>query len=127
MASSGEILLGFSVEVIQCLQCSSFHIWSAHFMICAIIAQIYGLTNVSDECFPAFTHLYVVSCREVVLTTRLSFDDDCHCKGDEGGKFSSAEAYNTSVLLSSHRSKENIDCVIIGQLQTRDHMNFLLI
>ena len=71
-------------------------------MIRVIITQIYGLTNISNECFPAFTHLYVVSCRKVVLTTRLSFDDDVHCKGNEDGKFSLAEANNTSVLPSSH-------------------------
>ena len=121
MALSDETFLGFSVELIQRLQGSSFHIWLAHFMIRAIITQIYGLTNVPNECFPAFTPLYVVSCRKVVLTTRLSFDDDDRCKGDEGGKFSLAKANNTSVLPSSHRGKENIDCVIIGQLQSRDH------
>ena len=121
MASSGEPLLGFSVELIQCLHCSSFSIWSALFVICAIITQTHGLTNISNECFPAFTPLYVVSCRKVVLTTRLSFDDDGHCKGDEGGKFSLAEVDNTSVLPSSHRGKQNIDCFIIGQPQSRDH------
>ena len=120
-----EILLCFSVELIQCLQCSPFHIWSALFMICAIITQIYGLTDVSNECFPVFTPWYVVSCRKVVLTTRLSFDDGGHCKGDEGGKFSLAEANNISVLPSYRRGRENIDCVIISQLQSRDH--FLLI
>ena len=97
------------------------HVWSALFIIRAIITQIYGLANISNECFPAFTPLYVVSCRKVALATRLSFDDDGHCKGDEGGKFSLAEAGNTSVLPSSHQGKENIDCVFIGQLQSRDH------
>ena len=45
--------------------------------------------------------LYVVSRGKVVLTTRLSIDDDGHCKGDEDGKFSLAKANNTSVLPSS--------------------------
>ena len=105
MASSREILLGFSVELIQCLQCTSSHIWSAHFMSRAFITQIDGLTNISNERFPAFTPSYVASCRKIVLTNRLSSYDDGHCKGDEGGKFSLAEANNTSVLPSYHQGK----------------------
>ena len=69
-------------------------------------------------------HLHLCVLCQVVLTTRLSFDDDGHCKGDEGGKFSLAEANNTSVMPSSHWGKDNIDCVIIGPLQSRD--NFLV-